>query len=152
MKRILIISAILLVCAITYGQPIVHLGIDPRNAVTGSEYNPPALDLKLRFGYQFSKWEAGGEFELFPYLDYVAGGLYGEYFVLNRDRLQLSLGVSSGAISEKDKAYATVAPMGEIRYRIWNGLFVGWQSEYRYRGEWDIWKYSNYVSISYRKL
>jgi|GEM_PF-6641774 len=147
----MIVLLLLLVSASLYGQPMINLGIDARNAVVGSPYNPAALDLKLRFGYQFSKWEAGGEFEVFPYLDFIQSGLYGQYFVVNK-RIQIALGLASGAISEKDALYATIAPFGEIRYRIWKGLFLGLQSEYRYRGEWKLWRYSNFLTLTYRKL
>lgn len=143
-------------------QPVFTIGIDPRNALFGSDYNPPALNAKFKFGYMledqvkcpgslFGRVEIGGEFEVFPYLNYIHAAVYSQYSMIRTNRINAAIGISSGAIAEKGYQYATVAPIGELRVNVWKGFSIGWISEYRYRGEWSIWKYSNYVTLSLKK-
>lgn len=123
--------------------------VDPRNAIFGSEINDPALDLVISFGYRNRNFHSQLNVEIFPEIEYQAAGI--DLGVVMRPGAVL-VPVASVELTMINRPWKLAPGIGfnarlEVHSKRWIAFLRG---EYKYRGDWNIWKPSGYAGIAYK--
>jgi len=125
------------------------LQVDPRNALFGSEVNEPALDLVYSVGYRNGSFHSQFNFESFPEIEYTSAGIDLGYIFKPGHVLQAVGSIELLMINRPWKVAPGIGFNARLEYHLQNFIAFA-RSEYKYRGDWQIWKPSGYLGIAYK--